>query len=86
MEQGICSSKFGTDRWYKNGVWHREDGPAIIWKNGDKAYYLNGKNIKEEDYLKVLNCSIDELPLYINTDLAPLVKRRLSTSGGKNNS
>jgi hypothetical protein len=25
------------------GRWHREDGPAIEWKNGDKFWYLNDK-------------------------------------------
>lgn len=29
--------------WYKNGKLHREDGPAIEWKNGNKEWYKNGK-------------------------------------------
>jgi len=70
--------KDGSERWYKDGKWHREDGPAVIYRNGSKEYYLNDKQIKEKDYLKVLNCPIDELPLYINTDCAPLVRRRLN--------
>ena len=24
------------------GRWHREDGPAIEWENGDNFWYLNG--------------------------------------------
>ena len=75
--------KDGTKFWYKNGVRHREDGPAVIYSEGSRYWYLrnhylNGKEIKEEDYLKALNCPIDELPLYINTDCAPLVRRRLN--------
>jgi hypothetical protein len=29
--------------YYKNGLVHREDGPAIIFFNGDKTWYKNGK-------------------------------------------
>jgi hypothetical protein len=25
-----------------NGAYHREDGPAIIWGDGDRWFYLNG--------------------------------------------
>ena len=31
--------------FYKNsdGKYHREDGPAIIWKNGTQEWFLHGK-------------------------------------------
>ena len=29
----------GTKEWYLNGLCHREDGPAIEYANGDKAWY-----------------------------------------------
>jgi len=32
----------GTKRWYKNGVLHREDGPAVEYVNGTKNWYKNG--------------------------------------------
>jgi len=66
----------GDEWWYKDGLRHREDGPALIRNNGDNLYYLNNSPIKEKSYLKVLNCSMDELPLYINTVLAPIAKKR----------
>lgn len=28
----------------KDGVLHREDGPALIWRDGQKFWYLNGKS------------------------------------------
>jgi len=32
----------GTEEvWYKDGKLHREDGPAIIYGNGQEYYYLN---------------------------------------------
>jgi hypothetical protein len=30
-------------RWYLNGEYHREDGPAIEFANGDKLWYINGQ-------------------------------------------
>ena len=34
----------GTKRWYTaDGQRHRVDGPARIWANGDKAWWVNGK-------------------------------------------
>ena len=38
---GILESNFGKF-WYKNGEWHREDGPALTHKNGDEIFYING--------------------------------------------
>jgi hypothetical protein len=33
----------GTKRWYLNGKFHREDGPAVEWTSGTKEWFLNGK-------------------------------------------
>ena len=27
----------------ENKLWHKEDGPAIIWASGDKSWYFHGK-------------------------------------------
>ena len=33
----------GTKYWYnKKGVWHREEGPAIIHTNGNHEWYFDG--------------------------------------------
>jgi hypothetical protein len=34
----------------KNGLRHREDGPARIWPDGDVWYYLNGIEYTKEEY------------------------------------
>ena len=31
-----------------NGKRHREDGPAVIWANGTKSWYMNGKQHRED--------------------------------------
>jgi len=35
--------EYGDKYWYLNGLYHREDGPAIEYANGDKYWYLNDK-------------------------------------------
>jgi hypothetical protein len=32
----------GTLVWSKNGVCHRDGGPAVIWSNGDREWWRNG--------------------------------------------
>ena len=35
--------------WYNaKGQLHREDGPAVEWSDGDKAWYFNGKLHRED--------------------------------------
>jgi len=38
----------GDKRWYKNGLKHREDGPAIEWTDGNKLWYQNGLVHRED--------------------------------------
>ncbi len=39
---GIVEFSDGDCTWYKNGLWHREDGPAVEWLDGTKCWYVNG--------------------------------------------
>ena len=45
--------------WRINGKLHRLDGPSIIWRDGRRAWYLNGEEVKcknqteFEQYLKL---------------------------------
>tara|TARA_R110002124_G_scaffold275368_1_gene445684 strand:- start:271 stop:513 length:243 start_codon:yes stop_codon:yes gene_type:complete len=40
----------GTKKWYLNGKLHREDGPAIECVDGLKCWYLNDKELTEEEH------------------------------------
>ena len=40
----------GNQFWFLNGKRHREDGPAIEYKEGDKYWFLNGIEYTEEKY------------------------------------
>ena len=46
---------YGTKFWYLNGQYHREDGPAIEYANGDKSWWLNGKYITEAEFNARMN-------------------------------
>jgi len=39
----------GSERWYLHSKLHREDGPAVIWPSGIVGWYLNGKELTEDE-------------------------------------
>lgn len=47
MKDGLHVDSLGSKWWCLNGEYHREDGPAIEYKNGNK-YYLNGNYISTD--------------------------------------
>jgi len=45
MVSSSCKTNIETNEyraWYKNGVPHREDGPAVIYSNGDEIWFKKG--------------------------------------------
>jgi len=42
FEQWVVDDN-GTKQWYRYGILHREDGPAVERADGRKLWYLNGK-------------------------------------------
>lgn len=43
--------RYGDILYYKDErctILHREDGPAIEWKNGDKHWFINGNRHRED--------------------------------------
>jgi hypothetical protein len=40
---GMHTDKWGSKRWYKNGQYHREDGPAVEYEDGSKFWHVNGE-------------------------------------------
>ncbi len=38
----LIAHECGAKLWYKNGLLHRDDGPAIEWPNGKKEWIQNG--------------------------------------------
>ena len=39
---------WGTKRWFLNGKFHREDGPAVEYADGDKQWYLHDEKVHPE--------------------------------------
>lgn len=37
--------------WFKNGVLHRTDGPAVEFKSGQRVWLLAGKEVSEQDVI-----------------------------------
>jgi len=54
---GIIEYEDGSRTYLLGGKRHREDGPAIIRKDGRKEWFLNDNNITEEvnDWVKENN-------------------------------
>ncbi len=44
---GLKIKKDGTRYWHKNGVKHREDGPAVEYADGSKEWFLNNELHRE---------------------------------------
>jgi len=42
------TQKNGTITYKLNGKYHRENGPAVEYPNGDKSWYINGKLHRED--------------------------------------
>jgi hypothetical protein len=62
---GILKWDNGTIEYLKNGIYHREDGPAFIRSDGEKEYWIHGEYIK--------NCKSDET-FFLLIDLYKLKK------------
>jgi len=46
QEQYIETSRYGTKKYFKDKeqtILHREDGPAVEYANGERAWYVDGK-------------------------------------------
>ena len=39
-----------SNSWYQNGKLHRLDGPAIEYKNGGPRWFINNKQLTEEEF------------------------------------
>ena len=41
----------GDEIWYRDGRWHREDGPAVIRVDGSYIlWYIDGEELTEEEF------------------------------------
>jgi len=63
MKNGLQIDDIGNKFYLQNGVYHREDGPAIEWHTGEKEWYVNGLSHRENgpatDYISTKRWVID---------------------------
>ena len=45
-------STHGTIQWRFEGKKHRLSGPAVIWPNGGKRFYLNGNSYDFKEWIQ----------------------------------
>ena len=48
IEYTVKVDEYGTKSWYLNGKYHREDGPACEYADGNKEWYLNDELHRED--------------------------------------
>ena len=61
MANNPVIDKDGTKAWYRDGKFHREDGPAIIEPDGYQAWWDNGVEYSFDDWAKELNLSQEQI-------------------------
>ena len=48
----VNTDEYGTTE-YRNAVYdllHNPDGPAMVWADGSKSYYINGRELTEAQF------------------------------------
>ena len=53
MNNCIVTENTNVSYYYLNGQLHREDGPAVIYTNGTKEWWINNKRLTEEEFNKI---------------------------------
>lgn len=48
LKNGKHVNNDGSIKWYKNGLYHRVDGPALEYSNGDKYWFVEGELHRED--------------------------------------
>ena len=50
----------GTKYWSLNDKFHREDGPAIEWTDGEKEWWFNGKEVTWQQLFRNANGDLEK--------------------------
>jgi hypothetical protein len=79
---GIIKSRSdGSIFHYKAGKLHRTDGPAIMYDDGFKLWFLYGKNCTEEMHKKLTQSPNSELLLLMGQGFDEYIETRLKGEG-----
>ncbi len=61
MRNGLIVDEFGNKYWHKDDLYHREDGPAVEFANGNRYWYYQGQNIdchSQEQFERLLKLKV----------------------------
>ena len=64
----------GDKFWWLNGKIHREDGPAVEYANGTKEWFLNDKEVTQEEHKRMTSKVIEMTMGEISKALGKQVK------------
>lgn len=64
--------------YYENGQPHKEDGPAVIYKNGIE-YYLNGNDFNVVKYYKILMIIRKAKKIFLRPKKRKIYKERINS-------
>jgi len=62
QEQYIWIDKYGDKFYYKDramSIYHRLDGPAIEYADGDKSWWVDGKRLTEQEFLALTSPTLE---------------------------
>jgi hypothetical protein len=72
-------TELGSKLYYKDRameILHRTDGPAFEWYDGDKYWYLDGKEVTEEEFKRrtapEIVLTMDEIAAKLGVDVSKL--------------
>lgn len=67
MESKLRIDHHGHQIWETlKGDWHREDGPAVIFNDGQQSWYLFNRSILDfKEFQYVLNLSDEDMSVLI---------------------
>ena len=64
----VTVNEEGTIRWYKDAkckILHRENGPAVLYADGSKVWYINDNAMTEAEFLAatqpVVELTVDDV-------------------------
>jgi len=61
LTNGSYVDREGDIHWYnEEGQAHKEDGPAVIWANGNRYWFLNGDHIDFRRWIKLTPVSDEQ--------------------------
>ena len=78
IEYTVKVNSQGYKSWHVNGKLHREDDPAVEYANGTKQWYINDKELTEEEF-KNRQASCDGKEVVIDGKTYTLVLKQRMT-------